>query len=85
MKTKLWKERLTYFLLGTLLVFAVLILMGAYGNSYGRFQIDAWGGSGIGFGAFVVDTATGETKLVYLNTGMPTDQKNNLGMRFENY
>jgi hypothetical protein len=85
MKTKFWKARLTYFLFGIIVVIAVAMLMGAYGNSYGRYQIDAWGGSGIGFGAFVVDTATGETKLVYLNTGMQTDQRNNLGMRFDNY
>lgn len=66
------------FLVSLLLVFIV----GAAGQSSGRYQLEAWGGSGIGFGAFVIDTATGETRIVYLNTGMDTEQRTHLGKAF---
>ena len=54
--------------------------MGASGNSFGRYQLSAWSGGGIGFGAFITDTTTGETKIVYLNSG--TEEQNHLGMPF---
>lgn len=59
-----------------------LFLTGAVGHSTGRYHLDAWGGSGIGFGAFITDTTTGETKILYLNTGMDAAQRNHLGKSF---
>lgn len=59
------------------------MISGAYGNSPGRYQLQAWGASGIGFGAFVLDKISGETKMVYLNTGMNAAQANYLGVPFE--
>lgn len=73
-------EKLKYFLLGLLVAVSLAILTGAYGNSSGRYQVSAWSGGGIGYGAFVVDTTTGETKIVYLNSGM--EKQNHLGMPF---
>jgi hypothetical protein len=69
-------EKIKYFLLGILLTISLLLLIGAYGNSPGRFQVSAWSGSGTGYGTFVVDTATGETKMAFLNTGIA--KENNL-------
>lgn len=73
-----------WFFLGVAAVVLLLFLTGAVGPAAtGRYQVSAWGGSGIGFGAFVTDTASGRTKLVYLNLGMDTSQRNNLGKSFE--
>jgi hypothetical protein len=80
MKNKLKREKLKFFFLGVLLAVSLAVLMGAYGNSPGRYQVSAWSGSGIGYGAFVVDTTTGNTKMIYMNIG---DQKqNHLGKPF---
>lgn len=67
-----YKEKLIYFILGTLAATVFLLLVGA-GEigppNYGRYQISAWGGSlgsnKGGVGVFIVDSATGETKTVY--------------------
>ena len=80
MKNKLKRERLKFFFWGILLAIGLLVLMGAPGNSIGRYQVSAWSGGGIGFGAFIADTTTGETKIVYLNSG--TEKQNHLGMPF---
>jgi hypothetical protein len=80
MKNKLQRERLKFFFWGMLLAVSLVVLMGASGNSIGRYQVSAWSGSGIGFGAFIADTTTGETKIVYLNSG--TEKQNHLGMPF---
>lgn len=69
-------------LIALLVSMLVVFIIGAAGPSSGRYQLEAWGGSGIGFGAFVIDTATGETKIVYLNTGMDTSQRAHLGKAF---
>ena len=79
-KNKAKLEKLKFFLLGVLLAISFVILMGASGGSFGRYQVSAWSGSNIGFGAFVVDTTTGETKMVYLNSGI--EKQNHLGMPF---
>ena len=76
-------EKLKFFLLGVLMAVSLLLLMGAYGNTSGRYQVSAWSGNGIGYGAFVVDTATGETKIAYLNAGI--DKENNLEKSFEEF
>jgi hypothetical protein len=77
-------EKAKCFLLGVLVVIGILILSGAYTdtNAPGRYQLAAWGAGSIGFGAFVIDTVSGETKIVYLNTGMKAPQANNLGVPF---
>lgn len=62
----LLNERSRFFVLGALAVLAVVFLMGIDAPSprYGRYQVSAWGDHSA-HGAFVVDTATGETKIVY--------------------
>ena len=82
-KNNHWVEKAKFFLLGMLVVIGFLILTGAVGNAPGRYQLEAWGAGGIGFGAFVTDTVSGETKIVYLNTGMKTSQANYLATSFD--
>lgn len=76
-------DRIKFFFLGALLVLSLVLLIGAYENSCGRYQLSAWSAGGIGFGAFVVDTTTGEAKMVYLNSG--EDKQNHLGKPFNAY
>lgn len=80
MKNRLKRDRLKFFFLGALLAVCLAVLMGAYANSFGRYQVSAWGGGSIGYGAFVVDTSTGETKMVYMNIG--DEKQNHLGKPF---
>lgn len=80
MKDNLKSVKLKYFLLGVLLAIIVMVLTGANQNYLGRFQVSAWSGDGIGFGAFVTDTTTGVTKMVYLNSH--NEQRNHLSMPF---
>ncbi|MEJ2283996.1 MAG: hypothetical protein P8X85_10425 [Desulfobacterales bacterium] len=82
-KNNHWVEKAKFFLLGMIVVIGFLILTGAVGNTPGRYQLEAWGAGGIGFGAFVTDTVSGETKIVYLNTGMQTSQANYLATPFD--
>ncbi|MCK5227250.1 MAG: hypothetical protein KAJ60_06010 [Desulfobulbaceae bacterium] len=70
---KLWLERAKFFLLGVCALIGILFLTGAAENSvptlnFGRYQIATWGsdlGKGGAFGVFVLDTVSGETKMVY--------------------
>jgi hypothetical protein len=89
---KQWSDRFKYFLLGLLTVGAVVFLMGNHSSApnYGRYQISSWGTafgdfSG-GCGAFIIDTATGETKTAYMYIYGTSDGmsilKNNLGKSF---
>lgn len=73
-------EKMKFFLLGVLVAISLAVIMGASSASFGRYQVSAWSGSNIGFGAFIVDTTTGETKMVYLNSGV--EEQNHLGMPF---
>jgi hypothetical protein len=62
-------EKIRYFLLGALVVIGIILLTGAAPDKQpvlenGRFQISSWGDE-TRFGAFVVDTVTGKTKIVY--------------------
>lgn len=51
--------------------------------SAGRYQIATWQGGG-GYGAFVLDTATGTTKVAYSSgTGPDGKRVNNLGKSFQ--
>ena len=79
-KSKMSIAKLKYFLLGALLVISLAVLMGVSGNSFGRYQISAWSGSSVGYGAFVMDTTTGETKIVFMNIG--DKKQNHLGKPF---
>jgi hypothetical protein len=66
------KEKIIYFSAGLLFGIMLVVTMGMTDISppnYGRYQISSWAGqfgadSG-GVGAFIVDTATGETRTVY--------------------
>ena len=51
--------------------------------SAGRYQIATWQGGG-GYGAFVLDTATGTTKVAYSSGSGPDGKRvNNLGKSFQ--
>jgi len=98
MKPRQHRERLKFFGLGLLVALAVMLLSGAseIGTSaigppnYGRYQIASWstnfGSNGGGFGVFITDTATGETKMVYSRlfgtTGNGDVKKDELGKTF---
>ncbi|MBN2643919.1 MAG: hypothetical protein JXR59_00410 [Desulfuromonadaceae bacterium] len=66
-------QKIKYFLFGIVASLTVLLLLGNTSSpppNYGRYQISAWGApseQGASFGAFVLDSVTGETKLVYCN------------------
>lgn len=83
MSSQLLPTKWKYFLLGIALAVGVMFTMGANRDAPGRYQLSTWGASGIGFGAFVTDTASGETKIVYLNIG--TVKENNLEKPFQEY
>lgn len=68
-------ERLFYLAVGAIITASFFLLVGATDVSapnYGRYQISAWssqtGKDSVAVGAFVLDTATGETKVVYHRT-----------------
>jgi hypothetical protein len=66
---RLLRERIKYFLIGVLVVTGVVFLMGTKPHEQVvldsvRYHISAWGDSRA-HGAFVVDTISGETKIVY--------------------
>lgn len=67
-ENRIVKERIRFFLLGMLVVVGMLFLIGASNDKVvidnGRYQISSWGDSRA-HGAFVVDTISGETKIVY--------------------
>ncbi|MBI9083809.1 MAG: hypothetical protein JEZ11_09440 [Desulfobacterales bacterium] len=79
-------QRLRFFTLGAFVVLAAVFLMGmdAPSPNYGRYQISAWGDTAA-HGAFIVDTATGETKIAYRykeTAGERVKERNNLGKNF---
>lgn len=89
------RERIKFFLFGLLVALAMMLLAGATDVSapnYGRYQISSWGSEfgekGGGFGLFIADTATGETKLVYSRVfgelGNGEVKKDELGKTFFN-
>lgn len=65
-------EKIKWMFLGGVLAIVVMLLVGATDISapnYGRYQLSSWSSS-VGddkavVGAFVIDTATGETRNVY--------------------
>jgi hypothetical protein len=67
-ENRIFRERIKYFLLGMLVMIGMIFLMGAKNDTVvidnGRYQISAWG-DGKAHGAFIVDTISGETKIVY--------------------
>ncbi|MFH1672638.1 MAG: hypothetical protein ABIF87_04350 [Pseudomonadota bacterium] len=85
-----------FFLLGMLVVIAIVFLIGADNSTVltnGRYQISSCGASfgenSGGLGAFVVDTVSGETKIVYIKTyGTTKDGRvviNNLNKNFGSF
>ena len=87
-ENRIVKERIRYFLLGMLVVVGMLFLAGASNDKVvidnGRYQISAWGDSRA-HGAFVVDTISGETKIVYRYKELSDStfkERNNLGEPF---
>lgn len=87
-----YRERMKFFLLGVFAVVGVLSLMGAklldqeevVLLSSDRYRIAAWG-DGKAHGAFVLDSITGETKIVYRLKDIGEDrilERNHLNMRF---
>lgn len=69
------KEKIKYIVIGAAIASFLFLLVGATDVSapnYGRYQISSWssptGNNSIAVGAFVVDTATGETKMVVHKT-----------------
>lgn len=70
MESKLLKERIKFFCLGILVMLGVVFLMGTSNQhekvviDNGRYQVAAWG-DGKAHGAFVTDTISGETRIVY--------------------
>ncbi len=87
-----YREQVKFFLLGVFVVVGVLSLMGAklldqedvvLLNS-DRYRIAAWG-DGMAHGAFVMDSITGEAKIVYRLKDVEEDrilERNHLNMRF---
>ncbi|NOS77762.1 MAG: hypothetical protein HOP35_07425 [Nitrospira sp.] len=72
------KMRARDLLLGFLLAVGMFVLMGYKGQddvvlSNGRYQLAAWG-DGVAHGAFVMDTLTGETKIVYRYKNIGNDK-----------
>ncbi len=75
---KVWRDRLVGFFLGMVSVAGVALLLGATseaGNTtlnFGRYQLSSWAtqlnSDGGIFGAFLVDTASGDTRTVYVRT-----------------
>lgn len=72
-ENRIYKERAKFFLMGMLVVIGMMFLMGAANDTVvidnGRYQISAWG-DGKAHGAFIVDTISGETKIVYRSKEM---------------
>ncbi len=73
MKSIFYNERVKYFVFGIGLTLLCILCLGAVNSPppphYGRFQLQSWAAApvdgGALVGAFVIDTATGETKTVY--------------------
>ena len=86
-------SKLSWLILGAMTVLVALLLVGATDVSaphYGRYQLSSWSASiddeHAVVGAFIIDTATGETKTVYTRAidanGKGAVFKNNLKKTF---
>ncbi|QQG65124.1 hypothetical protein [Desulfobulbus oligotrophicus] len=53
-----------------------------HGGAAGRYQLATWQ-SGGSYGAFVIDTVNGTTKIAYRSAGPNSKQINNLGKPFQ--
>ncbi len=92
MAEKQHRERIKYFFLGVIVVIGTLLLMGArlldqeetVLLDVDRYRIAAWG-DGQAHGAFVLDSITGETKIVYRIKEIGEDkllERSHLNLRF---
>ena len=74
------KLQVKFLLLGIMVGFGLFLLLGAKSQddvvllASDRYRISAWGNSH-SHGAFVVDSLTGKTKLVYQDTYQTTDDR----------
>ena len=82
------KERVRFLLMGILMVAGAIFLMGATTEKpiieNGRYQLSAWG-DGQAHGAFVIDSVSGETRIVYMYKELEDGKsmvKNNLNKPF---
>ena len=89
-ETELVYLRVKYFFLGVLVLLGMIFLMGADVDQskpvvdIRKYQISAWGDSDA-HGAFIVDTITGVTKIVYRykeTSDSKKKEKNNLNKPF---
>ena len=87
-----YRERIKFFLLGVLTIVGVLSLMGAklldqeeiLLLNVDRYRLAAWGDEKA-HGAFVMDSITGQTKIVYRVKDIGEDlllERNHLNLRF---
>ena len=64
MSTCVWREKISYFIMGILSVLAILVLTGATGmNPVGKYQMESVVRSNITH-IYVMDTTTGRVKWV---------------------
>ena len=96
MKKIFHRAQLKFFILGIAVTLSCLLFIGAIKSppppNYGRFQLQSWATSpddgGALVGAFVIDTATGETKTVLSRlvkfSGESVTYKNELNKQFIN-
>ncbi len=94
MKTLFHKSPIKYFFMGIAMTLFCVFFIGAVKSppppNYGRFQLQAWATSSLDgeamVGAFVIDTATGETKTVFSRLIKPNEKsityKNELKKQF---
>ncbi len=93
-KPLIWSRPVVVFIMGMVSAVLLMILLGAAEPIQqvlpnGRYQLETWAtrfdGKSSGMGAFVIDTATGETRTVYsriYGTPPPCDTINNLKKPF---
>ena len=82
MKNKTVRGRVLYFVFGLLTAAALFFLIGAAYETCGRYQIAAWSAERVGYGAYIVDTVTGETKIAFRDTGLDQAKIDNLNKTF---
>lgn len=70
------------FWLGVLVAAVIAFAVGAVVQSNERYQVAVGFGAG-GVGVFAIDTATGVTKAVYLNTDVQGKLQDHLGKPFK--
>ena len=78
-----FKHKATCFILGFLFAAGLFIILGAQSIHSGAYQISAWAADRVGYGCFIVDTTTGETKTAFKYTGLDDPKIDNLNKPFQ--